>query len=264
MATNFLSELTRFNPQGCERRRVKRLAPLAGAAVLAGLLAAGSEARAALILAGDSNSSTLSNCVGIPASTCGSGGTVTSLGLDSFTLDITTPFPFSVSANTTAVPLAQLELITENNPSGTANFHYNLVLNFTTPSGNFSDTIPLSMSATGTGTNSSETLSGFPSTLTGLPSLPGATVSNFAFVTAGGNAGGNTFSGGNWTVTRGPGMPGSTAGLLDLVADVAAAAPPGVPEPSSLAVLGAALSALVGLGLVRRRLKGYAALNFSR
>ena len=236
-------------------RLLERLWQLAAAALMAVVLLVSSGARAAVILAGDSNSSTLSNCVGTPASTCGSGGTVTSLGLSSFTLDIVTPFSFSVSANTTAEPLAQLELITGNNPSGTATFHYNLILNFTTPSGSFSDTIPLSMSSTGTGTNSSETLSGFPSTLSGFPSLPGVTVSNFAFVTAGGTAGSNTFSGGNWTATRGPGGPGSTA-FLDLVADVAAAAP-AVPEPSSLAVLVAAVGALVGLGLVRRRLKGF-------
>ena len=232
-------------------RLLERLWQLAAAALMAVVLLVSSGARAAVILAGDANSSTLSNCVGTPASTCGSGGTVTSLGLSSFTLDIITPFSFSVSANTTAEPLAQLELITGNNPSGTATFHYNLILNFTTPSGSFSDTIPLSMSSTGNGTNSSETLSGFPSTLSGFPSLPGVTVSNFAFVTAGGTAGSNTFSGGNWTATRGSVGVGATA-FLDLVADVAAAAP-AVPEPGSLALLGTALAGLCAAVGRRRR-----------
>jgi hypothetical protein len=123
MAMNFFGELTRFNRQGCERRQVKRLATLAGAAVL-GLLAAGSEARAVVILSGNSTGSTLSNCVG---TACGSSGIVTSLGLSSFTLSISTARPLSVSApptTTMGVGLAELEMVTGNNPSGTASFNY--------------------------------------------------------------------------------------------------------------------------------------------
>jgi hypothetical protein len=242
---NFVGDPAHSNRQGHERRRVKRLLQLAGAALIAVLFSVDSEAAPILILAGDSNSSTFSNCTG-----CGGGSTATSLALSSFTLNITTPFPFDVTANTTGVPLAELEMITGNNPSGSAAFAYNLVLTFTTPSGNLSDLIPLVMTSTGNGANSSETLTGFPS----LPdfSLPGVMLSNFAFVTAGGTAGSNSFSNGMWTVTRGPGGPGSTA-FLDLEANVTAVAP-AVPEPNSLAVLGAALGALVGFGLVRRRL----------
>jgi hypothetical protein len=138
-------------------------------------------------------------------------------------------------------------MITGSNPSGTASFDYDLVLHFTTPSGGgLSDTIHLAMTATGNCTNSAETLSPFPS-LADF-SLPGVKLSNFAFVTAGSN----TFSNETWTVTRGPGGAGSTA-FLDLVANVTAAAPPGVAEPRALVLLGTALAGLFGLSRHRRR-----------
>jgi hypothetical protein len=231
-------------------------ATVEGAVLLAMLVSAGSEARAAVILAGNSNTSSFSNCVGTPASTCGT-NTGTSLPLSSFILNIN-PVSFSATGNTTGLDLAELHLTTQNNPSGSATFNYNLVLNFTTPSGSASDTLNLGMTATGNGVNSTETLSPFTLTLADPLVLPGVTLSNFQFVdTNNGTSGG--FSNGVWTVTRGPGMPGSSSSTLDLVADVTATAA-AVPEPSSFAVLGVALAgfALAGLGVVWRR-RGYAA-----
>ena len=135
MVPNTRSELTRFNRPGREAPHVSTLARLAGAVLIAVLVSAGSEAGAAVILAGNSNSSTFSGCVG-----CGSGSTTTSLLLSTFTLNIN-PVSFSALGNTTGLDLAELQLTTENNPSGSATLNDNLMLNFTTPSGSASDAL---------------------------------------------------------------------------------------------------------------------------
>ena len=185
MIPNLRSELTRFNRQGREAPHVRRLARLAGAVLIAVLVSVGSEAGAAVILAGNSNSSTFSGCVG-----CGSGSTATSLLLSTFTLNIN-PVSFSAPGNITGLDLAELQLTTANNPSGSATFTYNLVLNFTNPIGGASDTFNLAMGSTGNGSNSSETLSGFALTLTDPFVLPDVTLSNFRFVdTNNGTSGG--------------------------------------------------------------------------
>jgi hypothetical protein len=235
-----------------DRRRVKRLPQLA-AALIAVLVSVGSEARAG-VLAWNNTGSSLSNCVG---TACGT-NTGTSLSLSAFSLTINpiTNSGITVPPATTTGTLTELQLTTANNPSGTATFNYNTEVNFTTPVGTFTDTLALAMTTAGSGSNSSETLTGF----SGLPAsftLPGFVLSNFHFVS---NGAGGAFPGtggpGSWTVTGGNGG-NQTSPTLDLVADVTAAA--AVPEPSSFAVLGVALAglALAGLGLVRRR-RGYA------
>ena len=84
-------------PSHPNRPRCRPRLVLLAASGLAGLLAGAPAARAALILSGNSTGSTLSNCVNVTGTPCGSTGTVTSLGLDSFTLSISTALnPFNV------------------------------------------------------------------------------------------------------------------------------------------------------------------------
>jgi hypothetical protein len=233
-----------------DRRRVKRLPQLA-AALIAVLVSVGSEARAGVLAWNDTGSS-LSNCVNISGTPCGA-NTGTSLGLSAFSLTINpiTNSGITVPPTTTTGTLTELQLTTAANPSGSATFNYNILVNFTTPAGNtFTDTLGLAMTTAGSGSNSSETLTGF----SGLPAsftLPGFVLSNFHFVS---NGAGGAFPGtggpGSWTVTGGNGG-NQTSPTLDLVADVTATAAP-VPEPGSFAVLG---TALVGFGIFgyRRR-----------
>jgi hypothetical protein len=177
----------RTNRPNRERRRVEWLSKWATGTLIAALVSFGSEAWAGDILAGNSNSSTFSNCSG----SCVLNSS-TSLGLSTWTLNII-PEAFTEPTNALAVPLAALQMNTlGNNPgTATAGFNYNLVLTFTTPVGGFSDPIGLTMTGSGNGSGATETLSSFPS-LSDLV-LPGVTLSNFRFVSAG--TGGNFSNG---------------------------------------------------------------------
>jgi hypothetical protein len=224
-----------FRHLGDERRPGKRLVT---AALVVALVLAGSEARAALILAGNSDSSTFSNCSG----SC-SVNTPTSLGLSTWVLNIN-PTSFSATSNALAVPIAALQMNTGGSNPGntTAGFAYNLLLTFTTPTASLSKSLDLTMNGSGNGANATETLSGF----SGLSDvvLTGVTLSNFRFASSGT---GGSFSNGNWTVARGNG--GGNSPTLTLEADVTAT-PTVVPEPGTLAVIGMAFA---GLGFVQRR-----------
>jgi len=107
------------------------------------------------------------------------------------------------------------------------------MLNFTTPSGNFSDPLNLTLTGAVTGQIVTRHWPAFRA-CHHRSRFPASPCPNFEFVSTG--TGGN-FSGGTgtWTITRGT-ESGNTP-TLTLEADVTAT-PAGVPEPGSLALLG--------------------------
>jgi hypothetical protein len=224
------------------------------AAIAGGVGLTAAQSQAAVILSGNSNSSSFSNCVGTGCpsgssqsitlgSTAGGGGPSTlSILSDSF----------SATGATTGLNLADLSLVVGQKPGsgeGTLSFSYNIVLTFTIPSGSNTDTIAIALSGNGgSGSGGVTTLSGLVPTFSNPLDLGGGlTLSNFRFVDVGASG---AFSNGTWTVTG----PAGDSAQLELLADlsVTAGGTAAVPEPASLAIFG---SGLAMLGIMRRKRK---------
>jgi hypothetical protein len=154
----------------------------------------------------------------------------------------------------TGLQLANLSLLVGNKPgvgqSGIT-FDYNLILTFLTPAGSQSQTFNLTGSGDGgPGANADVIISGLsPLTLTDPLILTGVTLSNFRFGTVAGDTN-SVFSNGSWD-----GSAQATTHQLYLLADVTTnrITPTQVPEPSAVALFGAGLLGLLGLGALRRR-----------
>lgn len=221
---------------------VHRWLPVAVCGVLS--LSLMPQAHASLILAGDSNSSTFTGC-GSGCSTSVTLGSTANGGSNSVLSIVDTSFATSVNA--TGLVLAELQLAAGNKAGAgedPLNFNYNLVLNFTTPTGVGNDTFSIGLSGTGSsGSNGAVNITGLVPTLTDPFVLPGVTLSNFHFVDVLDSGSGTTFSAGNWTVN------GQATATLELVADVTDP-PTGIPEPTTLALFG---SALVCAGIFGRQ-----------
>jgi hypothetical protein len=219
--------------------------------------AAALPAQAAPILSGNSNSSTFYN-LGCTA-TCPN----TTLSSSTLTIGSTAPggsnsvlsivnTSFSATGNVTGLHLAELSLLVGQKPgvgqSGIT-FNYDLVLTFSTPLGSQSQIFNLTGSGDGgAGANADVLISGLgPLSFTDPLILSGVTLSNFHFETVAGDTN-SIFGNGIWD-----GKAQATTHQLFLVADVTANRVIPVPEPSEIALFGAGLLGLLGLGALRRR-----------
>jgi hypothetical protein len=231
----------------------KFMGSLVAVGVAAATLAGAEQAQAAVILSGNSNSSSFTNCVGTgcPA------GSATSITLGSTapggsnsTLSILS-VPFSASGAITGLELAGLQVSVgqkAGSGDGTLSFDYNLVLTFTLPSSSSTTQLDLSLSGNGSaGGNSGVTITGLTDPIAGSLNLAGGlSLSNFRFADVGSSG---TFAGSTWTVTG----QGNSA-TLELLADLSVTSQQeaAVPEPSSVALMATALGCL-GLFLRKKQ-----------
>jgi PEP-CTERM motif len=220
---------TIFNRRGKSMVRIARYAVI----TLLGIWSLIAQAHAAPILKGKSTDSTLDG------STAGI-SVLAVPGKPNQHDTLSAPnISFNVSSPTPAVEIAALKLTLNPGATGSQTVSYDLILTLSTPAITFSDPISLSLTETGTGTDSSVTITGLDN-LTEI-SLPNHIVlSDFTFVVSNtGIADGSVDSNDVWTIGDDNG-----ASTLSILADVS------VPEPSSIALLGATL---IGFGVMRRR-----------
>ena len=201
----------------------------------------------------DGSFSNISNYSGNPSASISNDKNVLDMGGGNNSTLTANDFMYSGSTPLNDVVLGKLTWINRvsTNTDPTFNVSYGLVLTFTSPnadvaSQNFSLTIQQPVNPPGD-TVSGLTISGLPSTF----NLNGVTVSDFKFSVESGNGLGGTFTNGSWYNPDPTGYWGdnSRTSVLLLTADFKQD-PTAVPEPGTIAILGAGLLAL---GSIRQK-----------